>query len=615
VEALEVRTLLSGSALSPGSLDPTFGSNGVVFAVSLGIIDSPAGVAAVQKDGKVVVTTGSSLIRYNQDGSPDTTFGQDGEVIDPMATGNAREIAIRATDGEILVLAGDLTAYTADGKLDTNFGTNGRIVPRSNSNGVETSFALQPNGGILVASSNGARSAVQRYLMDGTLDPNFQVVDSSAVGLSSFTNLVVQSDGKFIVAEDTLPSEMLVPGESSSLLRYNANGTPDNSFGRNGVVGLAGPVNSLAIQRSEDGNSDIGIIVAASAPSFNLPDLPEEAVLQRFNPDGSLDSSFGMLGQIPIDASHIAVEPNGDIVAVSGSNITIYKPTGNIEQSFGSSGQMAVNFGSGTTTVTGIAVDPSTGNLYAVGDSTQNHSHSSSAVSRNLIGGTTTLSNNQLYVTQLYLDLLQRAPDTAGMAGWVAALDQGVSRLQVAQDFVNSSEYHALEVQDLYQKVLRRAADPSGLSTYTNFLNNGGTAAQLEAILLGSDEFFSQHGQNNDSGFLPAVYQSVLNRSIDASGMQFWSQAFNQGESRQAVAAAILASGESDQDVVNMTYARYLHRPADSGGANGWVNNLEQGLTEEQLVANFVSTDEYFAQAVQLPQGTMQPIQSTSQQS
>jgi hypothetical protein len=114
--------------------------------------------------------------------------------------------------------------------------------------------------------------------------------------------------------------------------------------------------------------------------------------------------------------------------------------------------------------------------------------------------------------------------------------------------------------------------------------------------LLGSPEFFSRHGQNNDTGFLPAVYQAVLHRPIDPSGAQSWSAQLAQGVSRQAVAAALLTSLESDQLVVQTAYLQLLHRAAEPGGLNVYRTALQQGLSEEQLVAYLVSSEEYFSQ-------------------
>jgi uncharacterized delta-60 repeat protein len=404
----------------------------------------------------------------------------------------------------------------------------------------------------------------------------------------------VQADGKIVAAQDLplliMPLRNQVP--FPQLLRYNADGTADASFGSNGAVTLASTVKSLAIQ--PDGK----IVVAGP-------------MLQRFNVNGSLDSTFGMVGQTPLFATaspnffsavpRVAVEPDGAIV-VSVSNtatgslpsLTVYKSNGNRELHFGSSGQVIVDFGSGA--VNGMAIQPD-GKIVVVGNSTSGLGHSSTAVARYLVSGGPSPTANELFVRQLYLDLLQRPGEAAGMAGWVAALDQGASRLQVVQAFQSSPEYHTVVVRELYRLVFGRAVDPSGQMTWVSFLNRGGTAEQLEAILLGSDEFFATHGSDNNQGFLPGLYQIVLQRPIDSSGAQSWGQVLQSGAlSRRGVAAAILASLESDQLEVSTAYFRLLHRMADPDGFTIYRNALQQGLTDAQLVAILISSAEYFEQ-------------------
>jgi hypothetical protein len=146
--------------------------------------------------------------------------------------------------------------------------------------------------------------------------------------------------------------------------------------------------------------------------------------------------------------------------------------------------------------------------------------------------------------------------------------------------------------------VLGRAVDPSGLSTWVSFLNRGGTAEQLEGFLLGSDEFFAAHGSDITKGFLPALYQTVLQRAIDTSGAQSWSQALQPGSlSRQAVATAVLASLESDRLEAQSLYMQFLHRAADPGGLSNFSNALQQDVSNEQVALLFMNSAEYFARA------------------
>lgn len=157
-----------------GSLDQTFGTNGVVTR-ALG--DGPQGEfgdradgVAIQQDGKILVagrvfygTYDFGVARYNTDGTPDPSFGGDGKVVNTFGrnrTSGANAIALRK-DGRI-VLAGysgkteakpefAVARYRPDGSRDRSFGRRGwrttRVGPRAEAN----ALALQRNGKVVAA--------------------------------------------------------------------------------------------------------------------------------------------------------------------------------------------------------------------------------------------------------------------------------------------------------------------------------------------------------------------------------------------------------------------------------------------------------------------------------
>jgi hypothetical protein len=211
-------------------------------------------------------------------------------------------------------------------------------------------------------------------------------------------------------------------------------------------------------------------------------------------------------------------------------------------------------------------------------------------------GSTSGPSQVQLYVSQVYVDLLQRPVDSAGLASWTQQLNQGLARTQFIHLIEASQEYRSDVVQALYHQVLGRGVDPAGLASWVNFLGQGNSADQLEIILLGSAEFFARVGGTN-AAFVRGLYQTVLNRPVDPAGAQAWAQALAQGATRNAVAAAILGSIEADADEVQAYYARFLRRPADSAGLNAWVYALQHGLRQEDFIADLLSSDEYYAKA------------------
>jgi hypothetical protein len=185
------------------------------------------------------------------------------------------------------------------------------------------------------------------------------------------------------------------------------------------------------------------------------------------------------------------------------------------------------------------------------------------------------LTTNTGFVTQLYSDLLHRAPDAAGLQGFVNALDTGtVDRAQVVQIFLTSPEGRVDEVNDLFTRFLGRTNTDSSLNDFVSFLNNGGTEPQIAATILGSNEYFQTKGGGTNDGFLAALYTDVLHRPIDAVGAAAWGQALASGTSRQAVATAILNSPEGLQNQVNDLYTRFLGRAADPSGLAFWESQL-----------------------------------------
>ena len=138
---------LNAYSQSPGSLDASFGTAGkVITSINTGS-DKAYGVA-LQSDGKIVVagvttspTTGNDFVcvRYNSDGTLDTTFGTGGIVTTDVQIGSddvARSLAIQS-DGKI-ILGGysddgnqkkaALVRYNTDGTIDSSFGTTGKVV-------------------------------------------------------------------------------------------------------------------------------------------------------------------------------------------------------------------------------------------------------------------------------------------------------------------------------------------------------------------------------------------------------------------------------------------------------------------------------------------------------
>ena len=255
-----------------GSLDTTFGTGGKVLTpVGTGTSNDIGNSLTVQEDGKIIVAgygggsdgTDFAVVRYNADGSLDTTFGTGGtgKILTPVGAGTSNDFGNSVTvqaDGKIVVAgygassqAGNdfaVVRYTANGTLDTTFGTGGKIVTpigAGTSNDYAYSVTVQADGKIIVAGQGfgiGTSNdfAVVRYTANGTLDTTFgpggtaRSSPRSAPARILFKSVIVQADGKIVVAGYGQGSGT---GYDFAVVRYNADGSLDTTFGLQSSLG------------------------------------------------------------------------------------------------------------------------------------------------------------------------------------------------------------------------------------------------------------------------------------------------------------------------------------------------------------------------------------------
>jgi uncharacterized delta-60 repeat protein len=289
-----------------GTLDASFGTGGRV-TTPIGAADDHANAVALQTDGKILVggysvASGNerfALVRYNTNGTLDTGFGSGGKVTSAFAgQAGIADIALQA-DGRIVAAGAHdpgvfspavfaLERYNSNGSLDGAFGTGGRVttVIQSAGNGA-AGVLVQPDGRIvaagIAATIFGGSFALVRYNTNGTLDGTFGtggiVTTVVGSGFAGALTVVRQPDGK-LVAGGGLDGSL-----SFILVRYNASGSVDATFGTNGIVTTAfnGPASALVVEpdgriAAAGGNADFG--------------------LARYLANGALDPSFGTGGKV-----------------------------------------------------------------------------------------------------------------------------------------------------------------------------------------------------------------------------------------------------------------------------------------------------------------------------
>ena len=334
-----------------GSLDRSFDGDGLA-ELDLGEAEF-AHAVAVQRNGRIVVAGETdcqyavcfALARFLPDGSLDRSFGSNGVVRTTFATygaSRANDVAVQP-DGKIVAVGmrfrGDdaqndelfaIARYLPDGRLDKSFSRDGLAsIDFGFGDADATAVALQRSGKILVAG-HGTRNvyrteedfALARLRANGTLDRSFSrdgrvTVDFGHQLSDSVRGMALRSDGRIVLAgssgkRDTAPR--------IAVARLQPNGRLDRSFGAGGRrLTRPGPHGGYAnaVVQQPDGR----IVVAGRV--FDDDRFDTSAwVLARYGRGGALDHSFGHGGLVVSDfstgvdqVSALAVQQDGRIVA------------------------------------------------------------------------------------------------------------------------------------------------------------------------------------------------------------------------------------------------------------------------------------------------------------
>lgn len=241
-----------------GTLDASFSGDGKV-RIQFTTKNDPVAGLALDAGGNIVISGGATagaanprlaVARLNPDGSPDTTFSGDGKVMTDLSPKSvsdyANAVAVQ-TDGRIVAggLSGQrfaLVRYNDDGTLDTTFGGDGRVITNiTNYQDTIHGLAIQSGGGIVAAGIAGAGGpnpgfALARYNpTDGRLDITFS---SDGKLITQFTSKWDAANGVAVQADDSI---VAVGGAAGSgfrfaLARYAPNGILDTSFSDDGKV-------------------------------------------------------------------------------------------------------------------------------------------------------------------------------------------------------------------------------------------------------------------------------------------------------------------------------------------------------------------------------------------
>ncbi len=329
----------SSFVYAQGQLDPSYGVPGSVYMPNGGTYDME-----LLANGKVLLGSYQTLVRYNPNGDIDKTFG---------TTGNYVTYPTSPLDGRSLLLLPDSSILFGGPKNYTN-GNNISIL-KYNQRGILTgqwampTYSLKsetdivemvrnPDGkivGIGTARSPGLNDfaiSLVRFNANGTIDNTFGINGRSLIDTATksgwYGRIALLPNGQFLIAQGINGGVSIGSGTGSRIMvmKANADGSVDSSFGTQGRI-------ITSISDSFDAPLNIRVlpngkfIVAGYSGSSYFSSYPSSFAVLRYNADGTLDSTFGKRGillkkisALGDQANTVCIDPNGQMIVAGHAN-------------------------------------------------------------------------------------------------------------------------------------------------------------------------------------------------------------------------------------------------------------------------------------------------------
>ncbi len=209
-------------------------------------------------------------------------------------------------------------------------------------------------------------------------------------------------------------------------------------------------------------------------------------------------------------------------------------------------------------------------------------------------------ANTDLFVRQLYRDLLGREAESAGITHWSGQLAAGLDRSELVSTFVASAEFdaNAGAVARLYHAVLGRSPDYCGFNYWMGERLQGRSSESIAADFLSSTEFAGSNPSLGNEAFVDLLYQNVLGRPADTAGKVYWLNQLTQGQSRAMVLDGFVQSAENkaamtDEVAIDLLYLGLLDRAPDQPGWDYWHGQWPTLQDVQTFYARAITALEY----------------------
>jgi len=206
------------------------------------------------------------------------------------------------------------------------------------------------------------------------------------------------------------------------------------------------------------------------------------------------------------------------------------------------------------------------------------------------------VNSEGMWIRRMYQDVLGRAPGATETAGWLSAIEGGMSFKAVARAVIASYEHRAKLVESYYQHYLKRASAHGENANWVDALGRGVKRTDIIHGFVASNEYWNRAGRTLD-GFVRQAYRDMLGREASAGDLAFWrdqAQTHNQNV-RTKLPGALLKTPEFNRKLLDQWHATYWRRlpstPDDESALA--INGLPYGAADqEQLLLNGQNPEE-----------------------
>lgn len=359
--------------LNPLVFDATFGDAGSIeHALSYPTYEEVK-KSVVQSDNKVVLLTKIfvnnlyfyALQRFNEDGSPDATYGTNGKLglgfyfteFDGMGIDSNNNIILA---GYTTLSSGLILRITPNGTLDSTFGTQGITYLEDDINFIPeiNSIQIQNDGKIVLGGGNIVNNVIDYLLIrlnsNGTIDTSFGTNGISLIGLANvyekIIDIKVLNDGKIVALG--FSQENFASSLQAVILKFNSVGLLDPTFNGNG---------KYLTNREVDFYFNGALLVQNDGKILStFESLEDNFIMYRLNANGTLDTNFGFGGYSTTYingtdySSQLYYNPSNQKITVIGTTLVNdegrfvlarYEGNGLLDSTFGDSGVVITDLG------------------------------------------------------------------------------------------------------------------------------------------------------------------------------------------------------------------------------------------------------------------------------